>query len=203
MQDDTNTPPVALTLAQVLRGQGRLDEAQALARQAWSGLSKGNPNPGWDKSLAAELLGDLHYLQAARPGKCKHSELDAARSMYRAALGGADTYNGSGWRELLGDKHRCTLAAARGLEKVLQAMEPPDPFHQLDDSGTLKSMGWPRGVEPEAVRQAEKRAASIARAHNAAGTAGVTVEFDWDEFEEFDEEALMDAVRHAEEQARI
>ena len=64
-------------------------------------------------------------------------------------------------------------------------------------------MGWPRGVKPEAVRQAEKRAASIARAHNAADTAGVTVEFDWDEFEEFDEEALMDAVRHAEEQARI
>ena len=82
-------------------------------------------------------------------------------------------------------------------------MEPPDPFHQLDDSGTLKSMGWPGGVKPEAVRQAEQRAASIARVHDAADTAGVTVEFDWDEFEEFDEEALMDAVRDAGAQARI
>ena len=75
--------------------------------------------------------------------------------MYRRALGGADTHHKSGLRELLGDKHRRTLAMARNLEEVLQAMEPPDPLNELWASGKLKSMSWPRGVKPEAARRAD------------------------------------------------
>ena len=75
--------------------------------------------------------------------------------MYRQALGGADTHHKSGLRELLGDKHRRTLAMARNLEEVLQAMEPPDPLNQLGANGKLKSMSWPRGVKPEAARRAD------------------------------------------------
>ena len=165
-----------------------------------AGLSKDNPNPSWNKMLAAKCLGRLHCERAARyraqggdnTTTEEENELRFAAIMYRQALGGADTHHKSGLRELLGDKHRDTLAMARNLEEVLQAMEPPDPSNLLDASGKLKSMSWPRGVKPEAVRRAE----AIARVRDAAG---VTPGFDFDaELEEWDEEALMDAVRDAE-----
>ena len=82
--------------------------------------------------LAAECLGRLHCKRAARYRAQggdnmtaeEGNELLFAAIMYRRALGGADTHHKSGLRELLGDKHRRTLAMARNLEEVLQAMEP-------------------------------------------------------------------------------
>eukprot|EP00937_MAST-01D_sp_MAST-1D-sp2_P004429 g4429.t1 len=161
--EDSEQPMAAYYLAMLLLDQGRLDEAEPLARQALAEMSKDQPGPLNSKAVAAECLGRLHRLRAARYHAQggdnmtteEGNELHFAAIMYRQALGGADTHHKSGLRELLGDKHKRTLRMARKLEEVLQAMEPPDPFNQLDASGKLKSMSWPRGVKPEAVRRAE------------------------------------------------
>eukprot|EP00937_MAST-01D_sp_MAST-1D-sp2_P004308 g4308.t1 len=89
----------SLQLALLLSHQGRLDEAEPLARQALAELSKDNPNPSWNKMLAAGCLGRLHCKRAARyraqggdnTTTEEENELRFAAIMYRRALGGADT----------------------------------------------------------------------------------------------------------------